>query len=160
MRNAVFYKTLKIELFVIIVLLLAILAVSVLNDRKRQRIRRSAPIMEQQSDRFPPESEVFIEDGHYTAFGLASYYDPEFQGNLTASGEIYDPTALTAAHRDLPFNTRVRVTNMESGQQVVVRINDRGPLDDARILDVSEKAAQKLGIFGSGTARVRLEVLE
>jgi rare lipoprotein A len=91
--------------------------------------------------------------------GYASWYGRDFQGRPTASGEIFDMYAYTAAHRDLPFGTRVRVTNEANGHSVVVRINDRGPWVEGRILDLSYAAAQALGMLEAGVARVRLEVL-
>ena len=92
--------------------------------------------------------------------GIASYYADQFHGRRTANGEIFDMHALTAAHRTLPFNTRVRVTNLDNGRAVVVRINDRGPFVKGRIIDLSYEAARVVGMIGPGTARVRLEVLE
>lgn len=92
--------------------------------------------------------------------GMASYYASEFNGKATSSGEIYDMNQMTAAHRTLPFNTKVRVTNMTSGKAVMVRINDRGPFKEQRIIDLSLAAAKELGLIGSGTAPVRLEVVE
>jgi len=91
--------------------------------------------------------------------GLASYYGRAHDGRRTASGESFDMSDMTAAHRSLPFGTRVRVTNLANGRHAVVRINDRGPFRRARILDVSYAAARKLGFAGRGVARVRLEVL-
>jgi rare lipoprotein A (peptidoglycan hydrolase) len=91
--------------------------------------------------------------------GLASYYGPEFNHRRTASGERFDPKGLTAAHRTLPFGTRVRVTNLENGRRVVVRINDRGPFRKGRVLDLSPAAARRLGFTAQGIARVRLDVL-
>lgn len=91
--------------------------------------------------------------------GMASYYGPGLAGNLTASGERFDPEALTAAHRTLPFGARVRVTNTENGASVIVRINDRGPFAERRIIDVSQAAARKLGMIEQGVATVRLELL-
>lgn len=88
--------------------------------------------------------------------GLASYYA---SGSLTASGENFDPSHLTAAHRSLPFGTEVRVEHLKSGRKVVVRINDRGPFISGRIIDLSRGAAKKLGIIKSGIARVRVSVL-
>jgi rare lipoprotein A len=93
------------------------------------------------------------------AVGVASYYAAEHDGRRTASGEVFDMRAMTAAHRTLPFGTRVRVTNLENGRHAVVRINDRGPFGKGRILDVSYAAARALGFVGRGTARVRVEVL-
>ena len=92
--------------------------------------------------------------------GVASYYADEFNGRQTSNGEVYDMNQLTAAHRTLPFNTKVKVTNTLSGKSVVVRINDRGPFKDDRIIDVSLAAARSIELIGTGTAKVRLEVLE
>ena len=91
--------------------------------------------------------------------GVASYYGAKFHGRLTASGERYHQGKLTAAHPTLPFGTHVRVTNLENGQSVVLRITDRGPFRKGRIIDVSKKAARELGFVRAGTARVRVEVL-
>ena len=92
--------------------------------------------------------------------GMASYYADEFNGRKTSNGETYDMNQFTAAHRTLPFNTKLRVTNEQSGKSVVVRINDRGPFKDDRIIDLSLAAAKALELIGSGTAPVRLEVLQ
>lgn len=91
--------------------------------------------------------------------GKASWYGPKFHGKPTASGERFDRKGLTAAHRDLPFGTRVRVTNTRNGQAIVVRINDRGPYSRGRIIDLSEGAARKIGMMRAGTARVLVEIL-
>jgi len=96
---------------------------------------------------------------HRHQTGVASYYAREHDGLRTASGERYDMDEMTAAHRTLPFGTRVRVTNLENGRHVVVRINDRGPFRRGRVVDVSYAAARKLGLVRSGLARVRLEVV-
>jgi rare lipoprotein A len=90
--------------------------------------------------------------------GAASYYADSLDGNPTASGEPYDKDGLTAAHRTLPFDAMVRVTNLDNDKTVVVRINDRGPHSKSRIIDVSGAAAKQLGLIDSGTAKVRLEV--
>ena len=82
--------------------------------------------------------------------GAASWYGPGFQGRRTASGEIFNTHALTAAHRSLPFGTQVRVTNERTGRSVVVRINDRGPYAHGRIIDLSKAAAQAVGVAGVG----------
>lgn len=92
--------------------------------------------------------------------GFASYYASRFHGAKTASGVRYDETSLTAAHRTLPFGTRVHVTNLGNGRSVVVTINDRGPFARGRVIDVSRRAARKLDFVRDGTARVRLEILE
>ena len=91
--------------------------------------------------------------------GWCSYYGREFYHRRTASGERLDPNDLTAAHRTLPFGTRVRVTNLANGRRVVVRINDRGPFKKGRVLDVTPAVARKLGFAASGLTRVRLDVL-
>jgi len=91
--------------------------------------------------------------------GVASYYADEFDGRPTASGEVYDMHALTAAHRTLPFSTTVRVTNVENGQSVVVRINDRGPFKDDRVIDLSLEAAGRIGLITHGTAPVTLQIV-
>jgi rare lipoprotein A len=91
--------------------------------------------------------------------GAASYYADSLQGNSTASGEPYDRDALTAAHRTLAFGTKVRVTNLDNGRSVVVRINDRGPHVKSRIIDLSGAAAEKLGMLDAGEATVRIEIV-
>ncbi len=96
--------------------------------------------------------------GGYEA-GYASWYGEKFHGRSTASGEIFDMNAYTAAHRSLPFGTRVRVTNEDNGRSVLVRINDRGPWVEGRIIDLSYAAAKQLGMLEAGVVRVRLEVL-
>jgi rare lipoprotein A len=90
---------------------------------------------------------------------MASYYGDSLHGRRTASGERFDMHALTAAHRTLPFGTRVEVTNLENGRSVVVRINDRGPFVEGRVIDLSQAAARELRFLGHGTTRVRLKVL-
>ncbi|MCW6037346.1 septal ring lytic transglycosylase RlpA family protein [Spirulina subsalsa FACHB-351] len=91
--------------------------------------------------------------------GVASWYGPNFHGRRSASGEIYNQNAMTAAHRTLPFGTRVRVTNLNNGRSVVVRINDRGPFIAGRVIDLSRGAAQEIGLIRSGVAPVSVEVL-
>ena len=92
--------------------------------------------------------------------GISSYYGPKFHGKLTANGEIFDMYGVTAAHKEFPFNTVVRVTNVNNGKSLIIRINDRGPYVDGRILDCSFGAAKKLGFVGDGTAPVKIEILE
>lgn len=91
--------------------------------------------------------------------GLASWYGPGFAGRLTANGEVFDPSQMTAAHKELPFNTLVRVTNEWNRRSVVVRINDRGPFLPGRIVDLSRAGAEAIDMIGSGVAEVTLEVL-
>lgn len=95
----------------------------------------------------PPQEQV----------GIASYYGHRFHGRRTASGERYDMRKLTCAHRTAPFGTRLRVTELEGGRSVVVRVNDRGPFSRGRIVDLSLAAARALGIVQRGVARVRVE---
>lgn len=100
------------------------------------------------------------EDFSLSETGIASWYGPNFHGKRTANGERYNQNDLTAAHRTLQMPSLVRVTNLENGRSVVVRINDRGPFKRGRIIDVSKRAAELLGFIGNGTARVRVDVLE
>ncbi|MDE7290542.1 MAG: septal ring lytic transglycosylase RlpA family protein [Treponemataceae bacterium] len=97
--------------------------------------------------------------GVYKSNAVASYYADKFHGRKTANGEIFDMYALTAAHKSLPFNTMVKVTNLDNGKSVVVRINDRGPFVAGREIDVSKAAASKLGMLSEGTAHVSLQIL-
>ena len=91
--------------------------------------------------------------------GMASWYGHPYHGRPAASGEIYDMEKLTAAHRTLDFGTWVNVRNLENGKSVKVRINDRGPFTEGRIIDLSHAAARAIGMLGNGTARVRVEIL-
>ena len=92
--------------------------------------------------------------------GMASYYGRQFEGRRTASGERFAMAELTAAHRTLPFGSKVRVTNPANGRSVVVRINDRGPFHGNRVIDVSHAAAQRLGLIAPGSGRVSLTLLD
>ena len=91
--------------------------------------------------------------------GIASYSHDSLQGNKTASGQIYDKRKMSAAHKTLPLGTRVRVTDKRTGKSIVVRINDRGPFVKGRIIDLSRKAAQELGIIQRGISPVKVEIL-
>jgi rare lipoprotein A len=91
--------------------------------------------------------------------GVASWYGLPYHGRRAASGEIYDMQQLTAAHRSLPFETWVEVTNLSNGRSVGVRINDRGPFVGGRVIDLSQAAARQIGMLGAGTARVQLRVI-
>jgi rare lipoprotein A len=95
-----------------------------------------------------------------TLEGVVSYYADDFHGKQTSSGETYDMHALTAAHRTFPFGTKVRVTNLENNKTVIIRVNDRGPFKEGRIMDLSMGAAKEIDLILNGTARARLEVLE
>ncbi len=92
--------------------------------------------------------------------GVSSYYGPNFHGKLTANGEVYDMYGLTAAHKEMPLNTVARVTNLDNGKSLILRINDRGPYIDGRILDCSYGAAKKLEFINEGTANVEIKVIE
>ncbi|WP_028587709.1 septal ring lytic transglycosylase RlpA family protein [Desulfocurvus vexinensis] len=95
----------------------------------------------------------------YQETGLASWYGPTFHGKKTANGETYDMHAMTAAHKILPMNTYVRITRLDNGREVTLRVNDRGPFVGDRIVDLSRAGAEQLDMLGPGTARVRLEVV-
>jgi rare lipoprotein A len=98
--------------------------------------------------------------GRNTISGSASWYGGQFHGRKTANGERYDMNGLTAAHRSLPFGTKVRVTNKKTGKSVVVRINDRGPFVGKRVIDLSRGAAKSINMLGTGVASVNLQVLK
>ncbi len=98
-------------------------------------------------------------DSNYDMTGVASWYGHPFHGRPTANGERYDMNDVTAAHPTLPLPSRVRVTNLENGRQLVLRVNDRGPFIDGRLIDVSRRAAQLLGFYREGLAEVRVEYL-
>ena len=91
--------------------------------------------------------------------GIASYYADKYHGRTTANGEVFDTTQLTAAHRTLPFGTRVKVTHQDNQRSVIVRINDRGPCVAGRIIDLSRAAARELGMEKAGLAKVRVDIL-
>ena len=91
--------------------------------------------------------------------GTASWYGPGFHGKTTANGETYNQYAMTAAHKILPLGTQVRVTHLGNGRSIIVRINDRGPFVDDRVIDLSRAAASRLNVVGPGTARVRIQSL-
>lgn len=99
------------------------------------------------------------EDYEYDESGIASWYGAKFHGRRTANGEVYDMNALTAAHRTLPMPSFVRVTNLENGRSLILRVNDRGPFARGRIIDISRRGAQLLNFQRQGTARVRVQVL-
>ncbi|HEX4507643.1 MAG TPA: septal ring lytic transglycosylase RlpA family protein [Alphaproteobacteria bacterium] len=96
---------------------------------------------------------------NYDETGIASWYGPNFTGKITANGELYDMNEVTAAHRTLPMPSLVRVTNLDNGRSIVVRVNDRGPYARGRILDMSRRGAQLLGYEKTGTAKVRVQIM-
>ncbi len=99
------------------------------------------------------------ENYNHNETGIASWYGAKFHGRKTANGEVYDMNALTAAHRTLPMPSYVRVTNLENGRSLVLRINDRGPFAHSRVVDISRRGSQLLGFQKAGTARVRVQIL-
>lgn len=107
----------------------------------------------------PPTTPATATDYDHQLSGIASWYGGKFHGRLTANGEVFNTNELTAAHRTLPFDTIVRVTNETNGRAVVVRINDRGPFVDDRVIDLSRAAADIIGLTGVGIAPVTLEIL-
>jgi rare lipoprotein A len=103
---------------------------------------------------------LFAQDNDQIQEGPASWYGSKYHGRKTSSGERYNKEAMTAAHKTLPFGTKVKVTNLANNESVILRINDRGPFVGNRIIDVSEAAARKLEMRGAGIARVEVEVLD
>jgi len=97
------------------------------------------------------------EDPNYRAVGTASWYGADFHGRLTANGEIYDMQSISAAHPTLPLPSYARVTNLENNRSLIVRVNDRGPFHEGRVIDLSVRAAKLLGFYDKGLARVRVE---
>ncbi len=102
---------------------------------------------------------TFKESSGYVQTGIASWYGKKFHGRKTSSGEVYDMYAMTAAHKRLPLPSYVEVSNIENGKRIVVRVNDRGPFHENRIIDLSYTAAQKLGIVGKGTGMVEIRAV-
>jgi rare lipoprotein A len=110
----------------------------------------------------PPDARPAIDPSAFDTIapnqtGVASWYGDDWQGRITASGQPFDEKKLTAAHRTLPLNTRVRVTNLKTGQSVEVTITDRGPYTDGRVIDLSKAAAKKIGMVKEGLVPVRIE---
>jgi rare lipoprotein A len=134
-----------------------------ITNRLRRLLGNAPPIAEIANKPKPkpvsPAEPAIAYNVQYQVDGWASWYGPGFHGRLSASGEVFNQNALTAAHLHLPFGTRVRVTNLNSGLSVVVRINDRGPYVGNRIIDLSAAAARAIGMIESGVAPVRVEIL-
>jgi rare lipoprotein A len=125
-------------------------------------IERRAPFPEKQElrkERAVPETKIEKMESKGVQYGVASWYGGEFHGRPTSSGEIYDMYQLTCAHNTLPLGTIVMVTNLENGRSLELKVNDRGPFVKERIIDVSYAAAQMLGMWGKGTAPVKVEVV-
>jgi rare lipoprotein A len=128
-------------------------------NRLRRQLGNAAPL--KQVEGLPQPATPVVARNPIRALieGLASWYGPGFHGAQTASGEHFNQNDMTAAHRTLPFGTKVRVTNVNNGRSVVVRINDRGPFTGGRVIDLSAAAAQAIGMISSGVATVQIEVL-
>jgi len=139
----------------VLAILLPLLAACGGNSAMRAQGARLSDVPDPEPERFAGKEPVVV------LAGKATYYSDSLAGNHTANGEIYDPARLTAASRDLPFGTIVRVIRRDTGADVIVRINDRGPFGNKRrILDLSRAAARELGILQRGVVDVRAEVLE
>lgn len=104
--------------------------------------------------------EVWKDIESYREIGIASWYGPGFHGQFTSNGELYDQKGISAAHKNLPLPSYVKVTNLDNGRALVVRVNDRGPFHEGRIIDLSEGAAQALGVIENGTAKVKVELIK
>ena len=129
-------------------------------NRLRRTLGNADPLSEISGMPQPKQQVIALGPIRLKFNGWASWYGPGFHGNPSASGEPFNQHALTAAHRTLPFGTRVQVTNLDNGRTVVVRINDRGPFHGNRIIDLSTAAARILGLVQSGVAPVRLDVID
>lgn len=125
----------------------------------RRQLGNAAPLQSVSGDPGTNATQISLGPIQFSFTGMASWYGPGFDGNYSASGEVFNQNALTAAHRTLPFGTLVRVTNLDTGLSVVVRINDRGPFAYDRVIDLSTAAAQTIGLVQSGVAPVNLEVV-
>ena len=130
-------------------------------EKKRAQVHLPPPPEASQPENRPETIEV-PEDAKpiMVETGLASWYGPPYHNRRGANGEVYDMNAMTAAHRTLPLNSVVRVTNLKTNQTALVRITDRGPFVEGRVIDLSLAAAKEVGVWRMGTAQVRLEVLE
>jgi rare lipoprotein A len=128
------------------------------NTDRKPSARKSKPTRKAKTPARRPPSMKVRPGAVFT--GVASFYGPDFHGKLTANGEVYDMYGRTAAHKTLPLNTIIRVTNLANGESMIVRINDRGPYIPGRMLDLSYGAAKKLDFVAQGTTRVKIEVIE
>ena len=123
-------------------------------------VSRLAKSLSTQKEAINPSPLIKMPSVYTDLNGVASWYGPGFNGKRTANGEIYNQNHFTAAHRFLPMNTRIKVTNVLNGKTIVVRINDRGPYKKGRVLDVSKKVAYELGFLKAGTTPVKLDVVQ
>lgn len=144
----------SVSIFVMLAGLGVVLAACASPDTSAGRFKVGKPYRVGWHTYYPEETYSFTETG------LASWYGPGFDGKKTASGERFDQNALTAAHKTLQLPSLVRVTNLENGKSIVVRVTDRGPFHSTRVIDLSKRAAELLGFRMKGTAKVKLQVLE
>ncbi|MBE9179019.1 septal ring lytic transglycosylase RlpA family protein [Oculatella sp. LEGE 06141] len=128
-------------------------------NRLRRQIGDAPPLRQVEGLPSASTRQVAVGPIQFSVTGLASWYGPGFNGRRSASGEVFNQNAMTAAHRNLPFGTQVRVTNLNNGQSVVVRINDRGPFSRHRIIDLSAGAARAVGLMQAGVAPVSVDVI-
>ncbi|GAB4228126.1 MAG: hypothetical protein Kow00121_56960 [Elainellaceae cyanobacterium] len=126
----------------------------------RRQLGAAPPLQSISGDPRDRPNQISLGPIQVTISGMASWYGPGFDGAYSASGEVFNQYAMTAAHRTLPFGTQVRVTNVDNGMSVVVRINDRGPFHGNRVIDLSTAAAQAIGIVQAGVAPVNVEVID
>ena len=136
---------------------LSLFACETVSPPPAAKVPPQARVLETRTLSATPEAQP--SDKKFSQEGMASWYGPDFHQKRTASGEVYDMYGMTAAHRTLPFNVYVKVTNQANGKSVVVRINDRGPFAKDRIIDLTYSAAYKLGMLDNGTAPVKIEGL-
>lgn len=142
-------------------ILLKVLKTNIVPTNEKQFVEfAKADTIEDRADTINTELEDFVNKSAEVATGVVSWYGDKFHGRKTASGEVYDKNELTAAHKTLPFGTKIRVTNIKNGKSVVVEINDRGPYAKARVLDLSKAAFNEIGHVNSGIMQVEYEVLE
>jgi rare lipoprotein A len=127
-------------------------------NRLRRLLGNAQPLREVSNRPKRAPQQIAIGPIRFRSEGMASWYGPGFHGNTSASGEVFNENAMTAAHRTLPFGTVVQVTNLDNGRTISVRINDRGPYSGGRVIDLSAGAARILGLVQSGVAPVRLEI--
>jgi rare lipoprotein A len=171
-------RTLHINLLTLVIVSAGLIACSTVSYERRDdaparprnvsNIPDAVPRVEPHSRYGNPDSYVVYGQRYYTLAsgrgyrqqGQASWYGTKFHGRHTSSGEVYDMYGMTAAHKTLPLPSYVEVTNLENGRKVILRVNDRGPFHNGRIIDVSYAAAVKLDIIGNGTARVEVRAID
>ena len=122
-------------------------------------VRYSSASTSSEADEQNVKTNTTTVPGAFTQTGMASFYADKFEGHQTASGEIFEQDKFTAAHRTLPFGTKLKVTNLSNGKSVIVTVNDRGPFADDRIIDLSKAAAEQLDMIKSGVIPVKIEVI-